>query len=161
MKTDGTIVVNSDDIVTGTLHPKRVIVVGGGAVGCEFASYFRDLGAATTIVEMLPALVPLVGPILLGSLIDVLRREGALDYTAIVVAGASDPAPLQYIAPYAGTAMADTLAETAFTNASNAPTATAVSTSTGTPSSNCVFWRSFKYFSKSASRWADNWPRIL
>ena len=47
---------NSDDIVTGSLHPKRVIVVGGGAVGCEFASYFRDLGAETTIVEMLPAL---------------------------------------------------------------------------------------------------------
>ena len=37
----------------------EVIVIGGGAVGCEFASYFRDLGAETTIVEMLPALVPL------------------------------------------------------------------------------------------------------
>jgi F-type H+-transporting ATPase subunit alpha len=40
-------------------------------------------------------------------LIDVLRREGALDYTVIVVAGASDPAALQYIAPYAGCAMAE------------------------------------------------------
>jgi dihydrolipoamide dehydrogenase len=59
LETDGKVVVNSDDIVTGALHPKRVIVVGGGAVGCEFASYFRDLGAETTIVEMLPALVPL------------------------------------------------------------------------------------------------------
>jgi len=59
LETDGTVIVDSDDIVTGTLHPKRVIVVGGGAVGCEFASYFRDIGAETTIVEMLPALVPL------------------------------------------------------------------------------------------------------
>jgi len=42
-----------------------------------------------------------------ANLIDVLRREGALDYTVIVVAGASDPAPLQYIAPYAGCAMAE------------------------------------------------------
>jgi len=42
-----------------------------------------------------------------ANLIDLLRREGALDYTAIVVAGASDPAPLQYIAPYAGCAMAE------------------------------------------------------
>ena len=40
-------------------------------------------------------------------LIDVLRREGAMDYTTVVVAGASDPAPLQYIAPYAGCAMAE------------------------------------------------------
>ena len=50
---------SSDEVVTGTFAPKRVIVVGGGAVGCEFASYFRDLGAETTIVEMLPAIVPL------------------------------------------------------------------------------------------------------
>ena len=56
---DGQIIVSSDDIVTGTFKPRSVIVVGGGAVGCEFASYFRDLGAETTIVEMLPALVPL------------------------------------------------------------------------------------------------------
>jgi F-type H+-transporting ATPase subunit alpha len=39
--------------------------------------------------------------------IDALRQHGALDYTTVVVAGASDPAPLQYIAPYAGTAMAE------------------------------------------------------
>jgi F-type H+-transporting ATPase subunit alpha len=36
-----------------------------------------------------------------------LRRNGAMDYTIVVVASASDPAPLQYIAPYAGTAMAE------------------------------------------------------
>jgi len=42
-----------------------------------------------------------------AGLIEVLRREGATDYTTIVVAGASDPAPLQYIAPYAGCAMAE------------------------------------------------------
>jgi F-type H+-transporting ATPase subunit alpha len=42
-----------------------------------------------------------------AGLIDVLRREGALDYTAVILAGASDPASLQYIAPYAGCAMAE------------------------------------------------------
>ncbi len=40
-------------------------------------------------------------------LVDILRREGAMDYTTVIVAGASDPAPLQYIAPYAGCAMAE------------------------------------------------------
>jgi len=59
LETDGRVIVDSDQITTGTLKPASVIVVGGGAVGCEFASYFRDLGADTTIVEMLPALVPL------------------------------------------------------------------------------------------------------
>ena len=42
-----------------------------------------------------------------AQLIDTLRRYGAMDYTTVVVAGASDPAPLQYIAPYAGCAMAE------------------------------------------------------
>ncbi|MCL2025785.1 MAG: F0F1 ATP synthase subunit alpha [Leptospirales bacterium] len=36
-----------------------------------------------------------------------LAREGAMDYTIVVAANASDPAPLQYIAPYAGTSMAE------------------------------------------------------
>ena len=42
-----------------------------------------------------------------AGLIEVLRKHGAMDYTTVVVAGASDPAPLQYIAPYAGCAMAE------------------------------------------------------
>ena len=42
-----------------------------------------------------------------AALVDILRRHGAMDYTIVVAAGASDPAPLQYIAPYAGCAMAE------------------------------------------------------
>ncbi|ADV61146.1 ATP synthase F1 subcomplex alpha subunit [Isosphaera pallida ATCC 43644] len=42
-----------------------------------------------------------------ASLVEVLRSHGAMDYTIVVAAGASDPAPLQYLAPYAGTAMAE------------------------------------------------------
>ena len=42
-----------------------------------------------------------------AGVVDVLKRNGAMDYTIVVVAGASDSAPLQYIAPYAGCAMAE------------------------------------------------------
>lgn len=42
-----------------------------------------------------------------AGLVEILRRNGALDYTIVVAAGASDPAPLSYIAPYAGCAMAE------------------------------------------------------
>ncbi|WP_066188085.1 MULTISPECIES: F0F1 ATP synthase subunit alpha [Gracilibacillus] len=41
------------------------------------------------------------------STVEVLRRYGALDYTIVVSAGASDPAPLQYLAPYAGVSMGE------------------------------------------------------
>ncbi|HEY3571335.1 MAG TPA: F0F1 ATP synthase subunit alpha [Thermoanaerobaculia bacterium] len=40
-------------------------------------------------------------------LVDKLRELGAMDYTIVISASASDPAPLQYIAPYAGAAMAE------------------------------------------------------
>lgn len=39
--------------------------------------------------------------------IEALRKHGAMDYTTVIVSGASTPAPLQYIAPYSGTAMAE------------------------------------------------------
>ncbi|HIQ22639.1 MAG TPA: F0F1 ATP synthase subunit alpha [Planctomycetes bacterium] len=42
-----------------------------------------------------------------AQIVDVLRRTGAMEYTTVIVAGASEPAPLQYIAPYAGCAMAE------------------------------------------------------
>jgi F-type H+-transporting ATPase subunit alpha len=42
-----------------------------------------------------------------AGLIEALRMHRAMDYTTVIVAGASDPAPLQYVAPYAGCAMAE------------------------------------------------------
>ncbi len=42
-----------------------------------------------------------------AGIVEVLRANGAMEYTTVVVATASDPAPLQYIAPYAGAAMAE------------------------------------------------------
>ncbi len=42
-----------------------------------------------------------------ANVVELLREHGALDYTIVVTANASDPAPLQYIAPYSATAMAE------------------------------------------------------
>ena len=42
-----------------------------------------------------------------AGVVETLRRHGAMDYTIVVVAASSDPAPLQYIAPYAGCTMAE------------------------------------------------------
>jgi dihydrolipoamide dehydrogenase len=56
---DGKRIITSDDVLTGAPLPKDVIVVGAGAVGVEFASMYHDLGVKTTLLEYLPALVPL------------------------------------------------------------------------------------------------------
>ena len=58
-ETDGEHVVNSDHILELKEVPKSLIVMGAGAVGVEFASVYSRFGAETTIVELLPRLVPL------------------------------------------------------------------------------------------------------
>ena len=42
-----------------------------------------------------------------ANVVETLREQGAMDYTVVVAANASDPAPMQYIAPYAATAIAE------------------------------------------------------
>jgi len=42
-----------------------------------------------------------------AAVVDRLKKEGAMEYTTVVMAGASDPAPLQFIAPYTGVTMAE------------------------------------------------------
>jgi len=42
-----------------------------------------------------------------AGVIETLRKHGAMEYTTVIMSGSSTPAPLQYIAPYAGTAMAE------------------------------------------------------
>ncbi len=42
-----------------------------------------------------------------AAIVEVLRKHGAMEYTTVIVTSAADPAPMQYIAPYAGCAMAE------------------------------------------------------
>jgi dihydrolipoyl dehydrogenase len=56
---DGARIVTSDDVLRMDTLPGSVIVIGAGAVGVEFASMYHDLGASVTLLEYLPAIVPL------------------------------------------------------------------------------------------------------
>ncbi|MFI5262503.1 MAG: dihydrolipoyl dehydrogenase [Candidatus Limnocylindrales bacterium] len=56
---DGTHIVTSDDILKSDRLPASLIVVGAGAVGVEFASYYADMGTKVTVLEYLPSMVPL------------------------------------------------------------------------------------------------------
>jgi dihydrolipoamide dehydrogenase len=59
LEVDGKHIVTSDELLENKVVPKRLIVLGAGAVGVEFASVFRRFGSEVTVVEMLPRLVPL------------------------------------------------------------------------------------------------------
>ena len=58
-ETDDKQVVNSDHILELTNVPKSMIVMGSGAVGVEFASVYARFGCDTTVIELLPRIVPL------------------------------------------------------------------------------------------------------
>jgi dihydrolipoamide dehydrogenase len=50
--------VDSTGLLAQEQVPKRIVVLGGGIIGCEFASILQRFGSEVTIVEMLPALIP-------------------------------------------------------------------------------------------------------
>ena len=56
---DGKRIVTSDDVLRMDSMPASIIIIGAGAVGVEFASMYHDLGASVTLLEYLPAIVPL------------------------------------------------------------------------------------------------------
>jgi len=56
---DGKRVITSDQAIKMEYVPKSVIVLGGGVIGCEFASVWKSFGAEVTIIEGLPHLVAL------------------------------------------------------------------------------------------------------
>ena len=56
---DGRRIITSDDVTTKAELPKSIAIVGAGAVGSEFASMYHDLGVSVTLLEYLPAIVPL------------------------------------------------------------------------------------------------------
>ncbi len=54
---DGSLVMTSDEVLSLSELPSSVAVIGGGAIGCEFASLFADLGTKVTVLEALPAIL--------------------------------------------------------------------------------------------------------
>ncbi len=59
VSTDGERVLSSDDVLELTTIPESLVVLGAGAVGCEFASIFNSFGSEVVLVEMLPRVLPL------------------------------------------------------------------------------------------------------
>ena len=53
-----TLCVDSTGLLAQEVVPKRLVILGGGIIGCEFASIFSRFGSEVTIIEMLPHLIP-------------------------------------------------------------------------------------------------------
>lgn len=68
---DGRVVLTSDEVFELESLPRKVAVIGGGAIGCEFASMMSDLGSEVTVLEALPQILPGVDK----DVVNVVRRS--------------------------------------------------------------------------------------
>ena len=72
---------SSTSILDLAMVPSSIIVVGGGANGCEFASIFSSLGARVCLVEMLPRILPLESETVSSAIAQAFRKQGIEIYT--------------------------------------------------------------------------------
>jgi dihydrolipoamide dehydrogenase len=68
--------VDSTGLLNQTEVPGRLVVLGGGVIGCEFASIFARFGSQVTIIEMLPRLIPQEDEDAAAELAKQLKRRG-------------------------------------------------------------------------------------
>jgi dihydrolipoamide dehydrogenase len=81
IKADGKRIINSDHILVLQQIPKSMLVIGAGAVGCEFASIFSRFGTKTTIVEMLPQLLPIEDEEIAKEFTRIMKKKGIEAFT--------------------------------------------------------------------------------
>lgn len=84
---DGTIVMTSDEVLMLDRLPASVAVIGGGAIGCEFASLFTDLGSRVTILEGLPKILPGLDADVANVVVRAFNKKGITIKTAVTVTG--------------------------------------------------------------------------
>jgi dihydrolipoamide dehydrogenase len=69
-------VVTSNGILRLERIPERLLVIGGGVIGCEFASFFAPLGSRITVVEMLPQILAGVEPRIVTQFRKLMEQQG-------------------------------------------------------------------------------------
>ena len=73
---DESMLLTSDSLLSLTDFPRRLVIVGAGVIGMEFASIFRQLGAEVTVVEFLKECIPALDADIAKRLRKVLEKKG-------------------------------------------------------------------------------------
>ncbi|HLW07063.1 MAG TPA: dihydrolipoyl dehydrogenase [Marinilabiliaceae bacterium] len=76
LKEAGDIIVTNREILELKERPKSLVVIGGGAIGTEFASFFSSLGTQVTVIEMMPEILTGMDAEMSAMLRKVLEKKG-------------------------------------------------------------------------------------
>jgi len=85
VKPDGEVIHTSRTILEFKRLPQKMLIIGAGAIGVEFAYFFHCLGTKITLVEMLDRVLPLEDRELSGELEKIFRKQGMLIMTGTQV----------------------------------------------------------------------------
>ncbi len=85
---DGQRIMSSDHVLELDRIPPRVAVIGGGAIGCEFASFLGDVGSEVTVLEALPQILTGVDKDAADVVVKAFRKRGIKTLVGVKVAGA-------------------------------------------------------------------------
>jgi dihydrolipoamide dehydrogenase len=78
---DSTHIVTTDDILSLSRQPRRLLVLGGGVNGCEQATFFAEIGTAVTVVEALEQILPTLDEDVSKEVVKSLKKRKATLYT--------------------------------------------------------------------------------
>ena len=84
---DGRLVMTSDEVLALDKLPGRAVVIGGGAIGCEFASMLADLGTRVTLLEVLPRILMGVDEEVAAVVSRSMKQRGVDIQTGVAVRG--------------------------------------------------------------------------
>ena len=90
---DGTRILSSDHVLEMDRVPGRTAIIGGGAIGCEFASYLADVGSEVTILEALPSILPGVDPQVAQVVARAFKKRNITVETGITITGVDTAGP--------------------------------------------------------------------
>lgn len=76
---------DSTSLLALTTLPKKILIVGGGVIGCEFASLYADLGVDVTILELLPRIISTEAPEISQALTRAFTKKGIKVETQVKV----------------------------------------------------------------------------
>jgi dihydrolipoamide dehydrogenase len=82
---DGTRILSSDHVLMLDHVPERVAVIGGGAIGCEFASFLVDVGSKVTVLEALPQVLTGVDQQVAQTAVRAFTKRGVVVHTGVEV----------------------------------------------------------------------------
>jgi dihydrolipoamide dehydrogenase len=90
LRPDGKWVLTSDEMLDIETPPKNLVIVGGGVIGCEFASIMNAFGTEVTIVEALPQLLPMMDGVISRLLSLSFKKRGIKIFTDMTVKQLAD-----------------------------------------------------------------------